>query len=51
MGEKNATLDFRLRQIDETRNYHLEETKHKELISKKHKKTCETLDFVERLLF
>ena len=35
MVEK-ANLDFRLRKIDETRNYLSEETKHNDLMSKKY---------------
>ena len=35
---KNASLGFRLKIIDETRNYLLQETKHNGLVSKKDKK-------------
>ena len=42
------TLD--LKKIYETRNYLLEEIKRNELISKEHKKTCKTLNYVEPLL-
>ena len=35
MEEENPGLDFRLKRIDETKNYFLEEVKHNELISKK----------------
>ena len=31
-------LDFRFKNIDETRNYLLEETKHNDLMREKHKK-------------
>ena len=34
-----ASLEFRLRKIDEARNYHLDEIKHN-LISEKYNKTC-----------
>ena len=44
MEEKIASFDFRLKKIDETRHYFLEETKRKELISNKHKKVCKTLN-------
>ena len=37
MGKENVTLDFRLNKIDEIRTYLLEETKHNDLVSKKHK--------------
>ena len=37
---KEASLPFRLTQIDEIRNYLLDEIKHNDLISEKYKKTC-----------
>ena len=37
---KEAILKFRLRKIDETRNYLLEEIKHYDLMSEKYKNTC-----------
>ena len=39
MVEKSS-LEFRLRKIDETRNYLLDEIKHNDLMSEKYKKTC-----------
>ena len=36
--EEKISQEFRLKNIDETRNYFLEEIKQKELISKKQKK-------------
>ena len=47
---EEATLEFRLRKIDETRNYLLDEIKHNNLMSEKYKKTCKYLNYVERLL-
>ena len=41
---KESSLEFRLKKIGATRKYLLEETKQKELISKKHKKTCKYLN-------
>ena len=41
---KEPSLEFRLKKIGATRKYLLEETKQKELISKKHKKTCKYLN-------
>ena len=38
MSRENVSLDFRLKTIDETRNYLLEEIKHNNLMSEKHKK-------------
>ena len=37
MVEENKNQGFRLENIDKTGNYFLEETKQKELMSKKHK--------------
>ena len=37
---KEASLPFRLTQIDEIGNYLLDEIKHNDLISEKYKKTC-----------
>ena len=47
---EEASLEFRLRKIDETRNYLLDEIKHNDLLSEKYKKTCKYLSFVEHLL-
>ena len=38
------------RKIDETRNYLLDEIKHNDLMSKKYKKKCNYLNYVEHLL-
>ena len=38
MIEENISQEFRLKIIDETRNYFLKEIKQNELVSKKHKK-------------
>ena len=48
---EEASLEFRLRKIDETRNYVLDEIKHNDLMSEKYKKTCKDLDYVENCLF
>ena len=47
---EEANLEFRLRKIDETRNYLLDEIKHNDLMSGKYKKTCRYLNYVENLL-
>ena len=47
---KEASLKFRLRKIDETRNYILDEAKHNALISEKYKKTCKYLNYVKHWL-
>ena len=45
-----SSLQFTLKKIDETRNYLLDEIKHNNLMSLKHKKTCKYLNHVEHLL-
>ena len=42
MAEENISQEFRLKDIDETRNYFIEEIKQDELMSKKRKKICTT---------
>ena len=44
---EEASLQFKLRKVDETRNYLLEEINHNNLISEKYKKTCKYLNYVE----
>ena len=41
---------FRLKNINETRNYFFIETEENELMSRKHKKICETLNYIEHFL-
>ena len=50
MPEENKSQEFRLEYIDETRNYLLEEINRNELMSKKHKKLCTTLNYIEHFL-
>ena len=49
---EEASLEFRLRKIDEKRNYLLDEIKHinEHLMSEKYKKTCKYLNYVEHLI-
>ena len=47
---EEASLQFRLIKIDETRNYLLDEIKHNDLMNVKYMKTCKYLNFVEYLL-
>ena len=47
---KEASLEFRLRKIDETRNHLLDEIKHYNLKSEKYKKTYKYINYVENLL-
>ena len=49
MVEK-ASLEFRLRKMDKTRNYVLDEIKQNDLMREKYKKTCKYLSYVELLL-
>ena len=40
------THEFRLKNIDETRNYFLQKMKQNELISRKRKKVCTSLNYI-----
>ena len=42
--------EFKLKKIDETRNYFLEEIKQNELMSRKPKQVCTTLNYIEHFL-
>ena len=48
--KKILSQEFRLKIIEETRNYFIKETYQNELISKKGKKVCKTLVYIEHLL-
>ena len=50
MVEKNITQEFRLKNTDKTKNYFIKETNQNELMSKKQKKVCTTLNYIENLL-
>ena len=45
MAEESISQEFRLRNIDQTRNYFLEDIKQNELMSKRQKKVCITLNY------
>ena len=47
---EEARIEFRLREIDETSHFPLDEIKYNDLMSKKYKKTCKHLNNVENLL-
>ena len=49
-GEENISQEFRLKNIDKTRKYLIEEINQSKLISKKHKKVCTTLNWIEHFL-
>ena len=48
--DKYVSLKFKLKKIDETRNYLLEEINLYDLMREKYKKTCKYLNYVEHLL-
>ena len=50
MVEENISQEFRLKNIDETRNYFVEEIEQNELMSGKLKKVCTTLNYTEHFL-
>ena len=50
MSEENISQEFRLKNIDETRNYFIKEINQNELISRKLKKVCTTLNYIEHFL-
>ena len=49
MVAENISLEFELKNIDETRNYFLEEIKQIELMSRKYKKVCTSLSYIEHI--
>ena len=50
MAEENISQEFRLKNIDQTRGYLIQEINRNELTSKKHKKVCTTLNYIEHFL-
>ena len=50
MLEENMNQEFRLKKIDESINYLIEETSWNKLRSKKHKKGCSVFNYIEHLL-
>ena len=50
MVEENVSQELRLRNIDERRSYFLEEIQKNELMSRKHKQACITLNYIEHFL-
>ena len=50
MVEENITQEFRLKNIDKTSNCLLEEIKQIELMNKKRKKICATVNYIENVL-
>ena len=50
MSEKNISQKFRLKNIDETRNYLIEKINQNKLMTKKHKKVYRVLNYIADLL-
>ena len=50
MPEETINQEFRLKKIDEIRNYLIEEINRKKLTSTKHKKVCSVLNEIEHSL-
>ena len=50
MPEENISQNFRLKNTDETRNYLFEKINQNELITKKYKKACRVLNYIEHFL-
>ena len=50
MVGENITQEFRLKNIDKTRNCFVEEIEQNELMSNKHKKVSATLNYIEHFL-
>ena len=47
---KNISQEFRFKKTDETRNYFIEEIKQNELMSRKLKKVCTILNYIEHFV-
>ena len=50
MGEETTSQEFRLKILEEIMNYLIKEIDQNELMSKKHKKVCTILNYIEYLL-
>ena len=50
MVEENIIQEFRLKKINETRNYLLEEIQQNKLMSGEYEKVCTTLNYTEHFL-
>ena len=50
MREENINQEFRLKKIDEIRNYLTEEINQNDLMINKHKKVCGILNYIDHLL-
>ena len=50
MGDEKISQEFRLKSIDETRNYFVKKIDQNELMSEKHKKACASLNYIKHFL-
>ena len=50
MVEENISQEFKLKSVAETKNYFVDEIEPNEFMSKKHKKVCTTLNYIEHFL-
>ena len=50
MAEENLSHELSLKDIEETRNYFIKKIDQNELMSKKHKKVCATLNYIKQFL-
>ena len=50
MAEENISQEFRLKNVDETKKCLTEERNPNELMNKKHKNVCTTLNYIEKFL-
>ena len=50
MSEENLSQEFRLKNIDEIRNYLIEEINQNEFMTRKHKKVCRVLNYIDHSL-
>ena len=51
MPEEKMNQKFRLKKVDEIKNNLIQEINRNELMSKRHKKVCRNLHYVDHLLF
>ena len=50
MVEEHISQEWRLKNVDETQNYFLEEVEQMQLMSNKYKKVCTALNYIENIL-
>ena len=50
MPKENISQQFRLEKVNEARYYFIEEINQNELMTKKHKKICSVLNYIDHLL-